>query len=136
MKVHVHQMEEQVLNFAAAKASGLRVGFYKGREGVVPCHWVNTEWDGDEEFSLPEYHHNGQLTAEILNVHGYRVGPQSIQALVDDAPEPGKPHPFAWECSTSSGLSVYGPTVEVAVARCLVADRLGLEVELPDELFQ
>lgn len=136
MKVHVHLMDGQVLNFAAAMAKGLRVGLLSQEGKVVPFYYDNVGL-GEEEFSIPEFHLNGSLSAEIMNANGYRVGPQSIHALVDDAPEPGKPHPCAWICETRSGsIETFGPTVEVAVARCFVADKLGLVVEIPDVLFK
>ena len=45
------------------------------------------------------------------------------------------PNTLYWARTTSGGYLSYGPTHLIAAMRCLVASRLGDEVDVPDELI-
>lgn len=122
MKVDIKNSTGAALDYVAAKAFGYKVGLTQVNKVTVPCHWVMNEWNSEEDFSLPEMSRLGELMTEVLIRERYSLAPSEASSS-------------AWVCKSITGVKAEGDTPQIAVARCLALDKLGEEIEIPDEVL-
>ena len=79
---------------------------------------------------LPFYSSNGNETMHMLKE--YKI---SLMHVEDDDPYPIDDGP--WSANIPGQEYGYtGPTPEIAICRCVVAYKLGEDIEIPDELLK
>ena len=111
------------LDWAVAKAEGLKVGFVNTRNGPMPCIW-EPSYEGDVDLPVPKYSTDWAQGGPIIErerislrfwtnvtmVHAYTPNPRE-----DD-----------WASDPKSML--------IAAMRAHVANKLGDEVDIPDNI--
>jgi len=118
MLIQVKDATPTQLNWLAAEAKGLRVDMLRNGK---PIHWVST-WDGDDDFSIPNFCFDSTLALSLVREHRIGVSPQSHQwtAL--------RVGPKALITSSTDSI------LEIAVVRCFVLSELGEEHDVPENL--
>ncbi len=124
MKTKTSELIGAALDWAVAEAEGNVRLQYDSREGLIISNilgWIpyrpSVAWQQggpiiDREKLCVGYQH--QLDPEYV-------------PLLD-------PATICWARTTAGGYLKYGPTLLIAAMRCLVASKLGDEVDVPDEL--
>lgn len=122
MKIKTADLIGPALDWAACYALGNPNGFC-GQMFQRPLSYVfRPSTSGSEVIDLMEREKIG-----VLPPHGHRGG--AYRAFVY---EPSQ-HDLTFDDATTH--TMFGPTLRIAVCRCLVAAKLGDEVDVPDELL-
>lgn len=126
------ELTGNALNYAVAKAQGFDVYKDEMLNGhIMHGFWVSGYYPGDLNSWV-------QLEHFTPSTNWSQGGPIIERELL--APEPELDvncKCFRWCCRNWAGDGgyLYGPTPLIAAMRCLVASRLGDEVEIPKELL-
>ena len=131
MKIKTSDLIGPALDWAVATARGYEIEMW---HSYVYLGKPNQQIVG-RGISIGERDEFGQVGYEatrpdvfvsILHEANIGVGPS----------EDGDIFPDKWIAAEAGSPYFFGPTPEVAVARCYVASKLGDEVEVPDELME
>lgn len=131
MKVKTQNLIGPALDWAVATAKGYKTQMWHGyRYPGTPNEQIVSRG-----ISIGERDDHGQIGYEatrpdvfvsLLNEAKIGVGPT----------EEGDIFPDKWIAAEADSPFFFGPTPEIAVARCYVASELGDEVNVPDELME
>lgn len=138
MKVRTRYLEGRQLDAAVCLAQGWTmcqypepasvawVGPYphalKLSEGPPKPNWKVFDGEAEQPLAYLEYHANWILTGELIAEY-------SISVMKAHPTDPIWGARRAW----ADTVDTYGPTPQVAVARCFVLSRLGELVDLPED---
>ena len=118
MKIKTSELIDAALDWAVAEAQGRSPTLNMNSHGMVWHGW----WlaTGGEYERMPNYFNDWAQGGQIIEREGI-----SIYRMTSD-----------WSAAYNpSGAAQDGPTPLIAAMRCLVAAKLGDEVEVPDELL-
>ena len=133
MKVKVAEASGRVLDYMVAVAAGHNIVW----DSIA--HWVDI--DDTSKLIGPGWKSLGKPCGWSPSTHGGDGMPIIEQLRSDSAyqflieSDGDNVHVLSWP-SEHVHFSGYGPTILTAAMRCLVASRLGEEVEVPDELLK
>lgn len=131
MKVKTSKLIRAALDWAVATAKGHEIEMWHGYQFLG----TPNERIVSRGISIGERDDHGQIGYEatrpdvfvsLLHEAGIGVGPS----------EDGDIFPDKWIAAEANSPYFFGPTPEVAAARCYVASKLGNEIEVPDELLE
>ena len=127
MLIKTTNLSGQALDWAVAKALG--------RDPVLDMESHGRTWPGwwlrlgGEYEKLPCYSTDWAVAGPVIEQH-----------WLDMTPWPNESDPdMRWECvdhDTRNLPTYFGPTPMIAAMRCLVASKLGDQVDLPDSLME
>ena len=124
MKIHVSELEGRALDYAVGLAKGFkladtsesskRIFFVVPDHGYMPLDDFFPSGDWGQCGPLIE---SAQLDIEWYGVDGYPIG-------------------WLATCENGTGERHDGHTVQLAICRAFVAESIGSEIEIPDELVK
>ena len=132
MKIKTSELIDQALDWAVAQAIGTKP-VYNWRAFGVKHYGA---WETDPAFGsavmLRPYSSHWAQGGPIIERENLCVG-RKHQADTNYC-EVNDPAVDCWARTTAGGYLSYGPTPLIAAMRCLVASKLGDEVDIPEEL--
>lgn len=140
MKVKTADLIDLSLDWAVAVADGLRPTM---RHDYMRAKAAANNYKGDLAWHL-EVTPNEPITVDEAGVtHVLRAyseqwsqgGPIIERERINIRDEVTRWAAWMWDKTRCGDVSYYGPTPLIAAIRCLVASRLGDEVDIPEELL-
>lgn len=123
MKVKTQNLIDHALDWAVAKASGVRTYISRYEHTmtgvcILDAELVDMDTDGQQELKYSR---------------DWSQGGPIIEREINELYEHKQLE--CWAAKSKTGDLRYGPTPLIAAMRCYVASKLGDEVEVPDELI-
>jgi hypothetical protein len=129
MKIKTSELIGPALDYAVAKALGLKVS-YHGK-----THWLYDDVRGHDDFLIPSYSTDWAQGGPVIEREGISF------RKYHNPGRPGHGKYYAQFCLQSGSMVSWskerastGPTALISSMRCYVASELGGEIEIPDEL--
>ena len=125
MKIKTTELTDAALDWAVCEAAGLLAAYPRVRKDFA-LQWPST---GNQHLHpSTDWAQGGPIIEREKLCVGHKHQADPEYCPVND------PATNCWARTTAGGYLSYGPTTLVAAMRCLVASKLGDEIEIPEEL--